>query len=317
MKRALLIGNFGVGNLGDEALKEYFLTEFPGVAWTVVSASPSSRGDGADVGEVARLPGGVRSLLSLRWLKTISAYRSVDAVVFGGGSLFTDSESPYACFLWWIHASFAFLLGKNVYFTFQGIGPFRSSISAAFARSALRGGESISVRDQASYNRVQSFNLKTNCVQSFDPVFALMNTKNVQVSSQDILVLIPRKNSGVKFVEAAHKAYESRSWQSVRIVSMQPGHQSESVYVRQLSSTLPAETVSVSSIEELLTALADSGLVVSERYHGALAALALEKPLEIVSQVDGDKLMELSQQDPATFLTRIEAGRKELENLLQ
>ena len=101
--KCLLVGNFGVGNLGDEALKDYFLQEFSTVDWTVVSADPQGEK------EVARLPGGVRSLLKLQWFKTLFAYRSCDAIVFGGGSLFTDallrfpfkalnSEIPCKCF---------------------------------------------------------------------------------------------------------------------------------------------------------------------------------------------------------------------------
>ena len=281
--RCLLVGNFGVGNLGDEALREFFLQEFSDVEWTVVSATPK-------VGEVSRLPSGPTSLLSLRWIKTLKAYRNSDAVVFGGGSLFTDIEMVRGCFLWWLHAAIAHMLGKKVHFAFQGIGPFTSRLGERFARSALGGGESVSVRDPLSYERVKSWGLEQKCVQSFDPVFSQMDKKSIHTSSQNILTLIPRRNSSVKFTEASQKAYESRTWDAVRIVSMQPDDVAESKFVGQLSSTFGAETRTVDTLADLTSALADSGLVVSERYHGALAARALEIPLEIVSQRDGDKL---------------------------
>jgi len=73
--RLLLVGNYGVGNLGDEALKEYFLTRFPEIDWIVVSANPRT-------GEVARLPMGIRSFFWLRWMATLRAYREADGVVF-------------------------------------------------------------------------------------------------------------------------------------------------------------------------------------------------------------------------------------------
>lgn len=71
----VLIGNYGVGNFGDEALKEYFLSAFPDITWSVVSARPSGE-------ELPRLPGGFRSLFS-HWWKTLGAIRNTDAVVFG------------------------------------------------------------------------------------------------------------------------------------------------------------------------------------------------------------------------------------------
>ncbi|MBI5155969.1 hypothetical protein HZA45_01700, partial [Candidatus Peregrinibacteria bacterium] len=94
--RCVLIGNYGTGNFGDEALRSYFLKSFPEIEWQVVSARPT-----AD--ELPRLPAGPRSLFTTKWFRTIKALRHCDAVVFGGGTLFTDSESVFACFLWWLH----------------------------------------------------------------------------------------------------------------------------------------------------------------------------------------------------------------------
>ena len=95
--RYLLVGNYGVGNAGDEILKDYFLERFPGIEWIVCSACPVS-------GEVWRLPAGVRSFLSFKWLYTLWVLRKSDGMVFGGGSLFTDVESVRACFVWFAHA---------------------------------------------------------------------------------------------------------------------------------------------------------------------------------------------------------------------
>ena len=90
MKQFLLVGNFGVGNVGDEAIRTYILQAFPEVHWTVLS------GDRMQSGDVPRLPYGIRSFLSTAWWKTLRAYRSSDGIVFGGGSLFTDVESKKA-----------------------------------------------------------------------------------------------------------------------------------------------------------------------------------------------------------------------------
>ena len=173
--KCVLIGNFGVGNLGDEALKEYFLQEFS-IDWTIVSAHPRASN------EVARLPGGLRSFLGFKWVKTIAAYRQCGAVVFGGGSLFTDAESVFAVALWWLHAQCAFFFRKPVHLAFQGIGPFRTRLGERLSRSVCRKSATISVRDLQSYNRVGEWGLSRKCIQSFDPVISLIESqKNIGI----------------------------------------------------------------------------------------------------------------------------------------
>ena len=57
-------------------------------------------------------------------------------------------------------------------------------------------------------------------------------------------------------------------------------------------------------------------MVLSERYHGALAALVLEKPLEIVSQGEGDKLNSLQSFDLQKAEQDLAMGEQELRNVL-
>ena len=283
--QCLLIGNFGVGNLGDEALKDYFLQAFPAVTWRVVSAQPSHQ-------ELARLPLGIRSFLGLRWLKTIKGYWQCDAVVFGGGSLFTDTESVTACILWWLHTVPARLFGKPIHFAFQGVGPFSTRVGEWFTRSALRSATTISVRDEASANRAKKMVKNTKIVQSIDPVIWLIEKEKIDICIKNILVLIPRKNSSEKFTKAAQKHAMSREWDEVRVVSMEPDNLSEIQYVKWLTSTLGSSAIvhKVKTLSDLLECIASASQVVSERYHGALPALMYGKPTEIIFQRDGDKL---------------------------
>lgn len=291
--KCLLIGNFGVGNLGDEALKEYFLQEFTDIDWIVVSAHPSGPN------EISRLPGGLRSLLNFRWIKTLSAYRSCDAVVFGGGSLFTDIESVYACILWWLHAEAAFFFRKDVHLAFQGIGPFKTRVGSYVCCRVCRKSTTISVRDSLSFGRVGEWGMGTKCIQSFDPVFSLVEKQKSNISSKNVLIAIPRKNSNDKFTKKTHKIVKSICLDAVRILSMQPDKKSEVEYCQTLASTLdiPSSIQSVSTLNELIQEVSLASIVISERYHGALVALALDKKVEIVSQYEGDKLSTLQQKE--------------------
>lgn len=288
--QCLLIGNFGVGNLGDEALKDYFLQAFPTVTWRVVSAKPTRQ-------ELARLPLGIRSLCSLTWLKTLRAYRQCDAVVFGGGSLFTDTESVYACCIWWVHAQLAFLLNKPVHLAFQGIGPFRTRLGKYLTREVCRKSVSISVRDSLSYNRVGELVMGKKCVQSFDPVFSLIESQKIDICTKNILVVIPRKNSSDNLTMAVQESIKSMRPEQVKVLSMQPDKKSESDYCQMLAKTIgtSCRVIKVRTLNNLILEISSAGLVISERYHGALAALALGKEVKIISQCDGDKLSTLSQ----------------------
>ncbi|MBI2524343.1 polysaccharide pyruvyl transferase family protein [Candidatus Peregrinibacteria bacterium] len=274
MSTYLLVGNYGVGNAGDEALKKYFLERFPEVAWVVVSAHPCS-------GEVPRLPCGVRSLLT-PWWRTLLVYLRCEGVVFGGGSLFTDAESTFAPFLWFLHVAMARLFRKPIFLAFQGIGPFRTRRGAWCARWVVKRAMFCSVRDALSLGRVEHWNLNKKCILSFDPVFSLLLSENSRICSSysarssdidrsKILLIIPRGNSSKEFWDRA-KEMRQEGWGGVRV--QEPDDLSELCRV-------------VSSASYLLT----------QRYHAGIVALALGVTFEAVPQVSGDKLDALNHED--------------------
>ena len=307
--RCLLIGNYGTGNLGDEALKEYFLTRFPTVEWTVLSASPQGHGD------VPRLPFGIRSLLTTPWWRSLGALRRCDAVVFGGGSLFTDIESGTACLLWWWHAFVARIYGKPVLLAFQGIGPFRTAVGEWCAGDVLKRAVFVSVRDEESGRRARG-RARARIIVSFDPVLVQLTAERVQ-SSGSILGVIPRQNSGEEFRRLVMASVARDSPQSVRILSMQPESSSEREFCDSLARDVgnKATIVAVRSLSELSRELAQCSCVITARYHGALAALALGLPMEIVPQREGDKLDALrsvSRADVERLRTLVVEGEQEL-----
>lgn len=281
--RCILVGNYGVGNLGDELLKNYFLDRFSDIRWIVVSANPGMQ-------EVLRLPLGFRSLFS-PWWRTIRAYRECDAVVFGGGSLFTDTESPFACVLWWWHAFSAWVLKKPFFLAFQGIGPFRTRLGTACTRWVVRHAIYSSVRDEASAKRAEKWG--GTVVRSIDPVCGLVVSGKFSVVSdgRKRLVVIPRQNSGEDFLDRVREIVRSGVWDEIVILSLQPDHRGEQKVCAQLQEELKRATiVPVYSLETLVREIQGAELVCSQRYHGALSAILLKKKIEIVHQAEGDKL---------------------------
>lgn len=277
MHRYLLVGNYGVGNTGDEALKEYFLQQFPEVEWVVLSATPGHA-------EVPRLPCGLRSLFLTPWWRTVRAYAQCDGVVCGGGSLFTDAELPLAPILWAWHAALAVLLRKRIVLAFQGVGPFRTRLGEWCARWVVQRATFLSVRDTLSLARVERWKLNKKYILSFDPVLSLVKnsivpqllgnfTMHCDHSRSKVLLIIPRRNSSKEFRR--------------RMTEVQ----------RQERGVSGVRVVEPASLRELCAEVASASFLLTQRYHAGIVALALGVPFEAVPQVPGDKLDALNRED--------------------
>lgn len=316
--KGLLIGNYGVGNLGDELLREYFLSTFRDIDWLVVSARPSRRG------EVHRLPCGIRSFCGLRWIGTLRAYRRSDVVVFGGGSLFTDVESIKACILWFFHALPAIILRKPIILAFQGIGPCTSCLGRCITRYVCRRSLSISVRDSTSVQRLADWGIDQNVVQTFDPVYMSFYREKTKNVFNNILTVIPRKNVSDSFWITFDSLNIDGRYEHIRIVLLEPDHSMERAAAEELlrRSGDRGLILSVTNTEELLGAIDGSTHVLSMRYHGALAALGLGIPFTVASQGADDKLQSLvpyaaaTDADRGQLLALARAGEDALKKVL-
>ncbi len=308
--RLLLVGNYGVGNLGDEALREYFLSRFPEIEWSVVTASSKEKCD------VPRLPCGIRSFFRPWWL-TLKAFRACDGVVFGGGTLFTDTESVFACFLWWLHAKAASIFEKPVFFAFQGIGPFKTRTGKMFAASALRNASFLSVRDAASLARAGTMVKGISVVEGFDPIFALLQEVPVE-RSKEVFAIIPRGNASQTILEAA--CIRSREeGKQVSILSLQPEDHGERAICEALLVRIPGSQLRpITDLVSLAREVARCDAVFTARYHGAIAALALDVPFEVFSQGAGDKLASLpSLKDRPTLRALVDDAERALRESLK
>lgn len=311
--RCVLVGNYGVGNIGDEALKEYFLGTFPDVEWTVISAHPRASN------EVPRLPLGLRSLFA-PWWKTIAAIRRADALVFGGGSLFTDIESVWACLIWRSYASVATLFGTPYCMAFQGVGPWKTTLGRKLTLKTYRHAAFISVRDEKSLARAVELRPGREPVLSFDPAYAHFSAyPSSQPPSGRVLAVIPRLNSDEAFFSRV-AALAQDKWDRVTILLMEP--EADRAAAGKLKLLLPAaQTVDIRSVRQLLDEVSAASFVVCQRFHGALAALALGRAFDVVPQGAGDKMATLKEAaaDPvrrAAWLELVRTGAEALRNAL-
>jgi len=280
----LLIGNYGVKNAGDDILRDYFLRRFLEVEWRVLSAAPS--GD-----ELPRLPAGIRSFFSFRWLKTVNALRKSKGVVFGGGSLFTDIESVSACWIWFVHALIAWIFRKPIFLAFQGIGPFRTRVGETLSKWVVCHSSFISVRDEASFERLKGWKKNTDVVQTFDPSILLLDKQKDSFRTNNVFTFIPRFSTSKSQEKLIVHALSGlvKSGVALRVLSLQPDDVREHELCINLRDAFRADFHIARSLEDALNSISGT-CVITQRYHGAIVAATAGIPFVAIRQREGDKL---------------------------
>lgn len=303
MLKLFLVGNYGVGNIGDELLKEYFLRTFPPVQWVVAEASREACFSSCPYLSVPRIPLGFRSFLFTPWWRTLRELQSSQAIVFGGGTLFADHESRLAPILWWWNAFVAWCFRKPIILAFQGFGPLHFSLSRWCTAWVVRRAACIIVRDEASAGIVRTWT-KNAVVLAHDPVLLLLHRIGATHVSREqrTSVIIPRGNSTQDFLDHCRSLAETSHRGSVRIVSFSPHDPQEQTLCRRLASMFMTHVIEVRSPQDVLDALHGASHVLTQRYHGAIGALALGIPFTVIPQQKGDKLSRMVSDDLSSSL---------------
>lgn len=144
----LLVGGYGVGNVGDEAILDGLLRD---VSPAVDTLSVVTH----DAGETETLHGGsVPRSVSLRGLeptpaRLIRALGDHGTVVVGGGGIFSRYMGPYAGKVPY-YALAALALGRSVHWSAVGVYPSTPARVAYPLRAAMNRSGSVTVRDRAS-----------------------------------------------------------------------------------------------------------------------------------------------------------------------
>lgn len=221
----LLIGNYGAGNYGDEAillaLLQNLSKEFPSAFFSVMCADPKKTIAFAphfyaskQVTFVPFLPFGIRSfgkaIFQNTMKHTLKAYLECDAVILGGGGLFADDESVKAPLLWAYHSRVAGYFHRPVFAFGVGVGPLSKNLSKWATQKGLSKTSYLGVRDLSSAHTIKDI-LPFHTKISPDPVFlfdkdALKNeeiTMNTPSSPYIVVSVRPWKVSNIVYKKFA------------------------------------------------------------------------------------------------------------------
>ena len=246
-----------------------------------------------------------------RWIGAFRTLKGTDMLIIPGTGLVTDAYGLYRCgpydlFKWTLMAK---LRGCKVLFVSVGVGPLYGAFGRHLVRSALFLADFRSYRDHLSMQCVNGIGLRTNSDRVYpDLVFSLPETricldhdKNRVRSVVGLgLMEYAGRYSVANPSNATYTAYLENlvsfaKWLLTHgyDVRLLVGDLADRVVTREFKSLLKermgtydqARVIDepVSSPDQLLSQIAHSDIVVATRFHNALLALLLNKPVIAIS----------------------------------
>ncbi len=196
MKKILLAGYYGFGNLGDEAILEMAIKQILEITdkknITVLSGNK----------EVTSRKYNVNTIDRYNVFSIANKLMKSDALVFGGGSLLQDITSKRSIYYYLFLIKLAKIMNNKVIMLSQGIGPIVNENSKKAVQSTLNYIDYITVRDKHSKEFLENLGMDKNKIfLSTDPVINLRAGENYTA-----------KNSGRKKV-----CFSLRNWKNADV----------------------------------------------------------------------------------------------------
>jgi len=167
LRRILISGYYGYGNIGDETILQtlardlHALHDACPLQISVLSANPHMTTTLAEVYSSQRFA------LGALWKELSRA----NGIISGGGGLIQDVTSRKSPWYYLGIIALARLMGKRVFVYANGIGPLHSSFNRWLSRIILSKATKISVRDEHSQELLRSWGL-TKSTLTVDPIFS-------------------------------------------------------------------------------------------------------------------------------------------------
>lgn len=283
--RVALTGWFGSDNLGDELILQSLITSLRvrDIQPVVISIQQRHRQISKDVPTVVH-----RSFTDHR--KLVRVLRAVDAMIIAGGVV-QNETSPWNIPF---HASrlWAANMARCPFSAIgMGAGLIRGNISRSIMRRALQPADMLVVRDANSARLLQQWDLQ-NVKIGADPVFGL---KTETTTTSDTMCVILRRPNHRGLKTAAAKSRVSLPeemldrWskaidRAASITGLTPKFVAFQASRDHILHHHVADRLNVSArlakptLDTVLHEVASSRLVVTMRYHGAVAALLHNRP---------------------------------------
>ncbi|SEP30579.1 Polysaccharide pyruvyl transferase family protein WcaK [Halogranum amylolyticum] len=295
----LLVGGYGAGNLGDEAILRGLLSALPPTVTTLTVVSHDPEATVAD--HATEPPAGV-DLRAVRPTPTrlLRHLLAVDAVVIGGGGIFSRYMGPYATKLP-LFALAALALGRPVHWTAVGVYDSTPERVVRPLVAALRRSDSVTVRDPASLDTLTRWGVSdVRLVDdpatwlSASPAHGRAILADAGVDpDRPVLAIAARRVADPAATDrlfdayrAVAETYADRGWQLVYLPfcrhPTEPVERDQRVCVA-LAARCSGTVLPVATASDLLDVVAACDALVATRLHAMLFAHVAETPFVAVS----------------------------------
>ena len=284
--RLAMLGYFGFGNAGDEAI---LAAELAALRAALDTTPPSSTPPEfvAISGDPARTEAAHRISAVSRtdFRAVVRTLRSCDALVAGGGSLLQDvtSARPVAFYAGTMLVARA--LRKPVFVYAQGLGPLRRRANRMLTGLALRSSRYVSLRDEgstalAARMRVRGVDLVADPVLGID--LSLVRDRPVPATPRLAVALRPWADSATWLPVVRDALLELAADVEVVLVPFHAGQDVD--LARDLAVDLGAEVVDpAKGHRAVLNAVVGASAVLGMRLHALITAAAADRPFVALS----------------------------------
>lgn len=313
MSNYLLLGYYGFGNAGDEA---------------VLLAIGSYLAEGGEqVGVLTQDPQSTKELLAPYRVQTFRRNKPwdifqgilwADYLVLGGGSLLQNVTSSRSLHYYLTIARLAQVLGRPVVLFAQGLGPLSGGFNRCRVSKVAREARAISVRDGDSRDLFWDIGILPEHVELVaDPVWWLdlnerMAFKDLGGDGYLLFALRPWQGKEELLEVALEKLREETQLPFV-FVAMHP--EFDLPLARKLAVKVGGEVAEVRSLEALFPFFAQAELVCAMRLHALIFASLFQKKAVAISY--DPKVDALSKELGLTCLALDEELSLELPGALQ
>jgi polysaccharide pyruvyl transferase CsaB len=315
----LIVGNYGAGNLGDDAILGGIVTElrnngFKGEIMVSHGGVESSREIYKGLKKVPFIPTGLRSRLKKGNRKAAeAAIQTADRVILGGGGLFVDTETWRAPFIWAAQAKAYRRLKKSYWIYGQSIGPLKSRFSRYLAKKTFKGAAGILLRDGDSKQILDSQGIAST--QGADPAFSWLLEQKRKIPKKPVLLLSLRDWPGFgpkewKPLIKEIQVFAKRRGLKPIAISMAPGSTQELQALKACGLELYAPRSALEAFE----AFEKAQMAVTARLHAGIFALAAGTPCIALSY---SKKVQASLEGSCRVLSGEEIGPESLRQALK
>lgn len=276
MKKVLLVGNYGVGNIGDDMLMQSSIDQIIELGAEYTVACP-----GNVEGSVSIPPAGIRSFLSFKWLSFFRSLKECDVVVFGGGGLL-NPEEKMSLLIWGQIIVMASIYKKEVVM----IGQSFSKVDKV-VEFLLEMVDAISVRDSYSMKILKEY-YEGELFKVHDLAWKLDVESKKKTKDKIALNLRPYKyvDDGV-LKEVINNLIDSLegvvSFSEIVVLGFGIEDKEFCEEVLSIGIKQKYKIRFVDEFETIFKELSESKVVIAERLHACIATMKLNKPLVSLS----------------------------------